>query len=59
LPGELNALGAATQLREVATELVCAAMLAEALFVLGSVVWDWLVPCCGTDCGGNLQAKPS
>jgi hypothetical protein len=38
LPGELKALGAATQLREVATEMVCAAMLTEALCVLGSVV---------------------
>jgi hypothetical protein len=43
LPGELKALGTATQLREVATEKVCAAMLAEALYVLGRPVWYLLV----------------
>jgi hypothetical protein len=59
LPEELEAFGAATQLCKITTELVCTAMLAEALCVLGSVVWDWLVSCGGSTCEGNLQANPS
>jgi hypothetical protein len=50
LPEELKALGAATQLCKITTELVCAAVLAEALCVLGSVVWDLLVSSDGVRC---------
>jgi hypothetical protein len=59
LPGDVEALGHVGQLREVTTELVCAAVLEEAVCVLGRSVWELSASCYEKGDEGVLQSKPS